>query len=359
MDIEYPSQGRDFAHKQKAKHGQADARILGSHSPPQPTSRKRKAQHASINRVGTNQSITAGGKMADKTDVQPHSSSRGDCVRPLAKQCKQPSAAAQGSGVTAVPVAAAHAEQHHEQPGQLPLPGSSLEATVSGIPHTQIVQHALQQLNKARSSQPLFKCRQPGTEVQGGAAFVRPGTGSAEDTRLAVLSVVSVVSQAPAVASIAATVAPVLQPFLSSVQAERPASMDSAPGLQGSLPLASPASASTENLKTLATEEIQAFDIDQGPENPFCTGVTEDSHELVAGQEQGHIAASPGGDEQQPAATSSALQQLISRAQKLKEQLDTHAERKANRCLTLLPLLSGSRGLQKARQEHSGLAVLR
>jgi len=210
------SQGMDFAPKvrpKQARHGP-----LADISLPQ-VSRKRKAQHSTSSRVQATEG--ASGCKSHKVDMQKHSSSsnsggsRTERLKRLGKQSKQADAEAappkDDLPVVKVSFGPQQDSAHGSEHAQLPLPVSSLDAHVSGIPHTQLVQHTMQSLSRTLSTQPLLSLGQqellPEQERVSSAHVVPPAAFAMLD---------KVPSRHPAALeaiSVGAS-APILQPFL-------------------------------------------------------------------------------------------------------------------------------------------------
>ncbi len=349
------SQGMDFAPKvrpKQARHGP-----LADISLPQ-VSRKRKAQHSTSSRVQATEG--ASGCKSHKVDMQKHSSSsnsggsRTERLKRLGKQSKQADA---NAAPRKDDLPAVKESSHGSEHVQLSCPVSSLDAHVSGIPHTQLVQHTMQRLSRTLSTQPLLSPGQqellPEQEHVSSALAVPPAAPAVLD---------KMPSRQPAALEAIAVgaSAPVLQPFLAGAAQEADASIGivkavsarpgSWPPVEGTCADIVPKHRQHPcqlEIGVPQSEDAQrrADGHDQGQTEE---GVAEQAEGQSRGQAEGQAQGKPQGLEglssdavgQQQAIgvpSGNALQQLISRAQKLKQQLDAHAERKASRCVHSLP----------------------
>ncbi len=354
------SQGKDFAPKvrpKQARHGSVAVTSL-----PQ-VSRKRKAQHSTSSRVQATEG--ASGCKSHKVDTQKYSSggSRTERLKRFGKQSKQPDAdvAPPKDDLSAVKASFGPQQDstHGSEHAQLPLPVSSLDAHVSGIPHTQLVQHTMQSLSRTLSTQPLLVSGQqellPEQEHVSSAHAVSPAAS-------AVLDKVPGRQPATLEAIPVGASAPVLQPFLAGAAQDadaRIAIVEAVSARPGNPPPVEGTCADTDaqhrqesgqlEMSVAQSEHAQrqADGYDQGQTEEGVAdqaeGQTRGQAEVqYKGQTAWQAQGQPRGQEwlssdavgQQQATgvpTGNALQQLISRAQKLKQQLDAHAERKASR----------------------------
>ncbi len=352
------SQGKDFAPKtrpKQARHGS----VAGSSLPQ--VSRKRKAQHSTSTRVQATEG--ASGCKSHKVDMQKYSSSssssRTERLKRLGKQSKQADADAAPpkddmpvvKAISGPQQASAHGSEH----AQLPLPVSSLDAYVSGIPHTQLVQHTMQTLSRTLSTQPLLSLGQQELLSE------REHVSSAHADPPAASAVLDKVpSRQPAAReaiSVGASV-PVLQPFLAGAAQDagaRFAAVEAVSALPGNLPpkegtcaevVAQNRQDSSQLEMSNAQSEHAKRQADGHDQGQTEEGVAEQAEGQCRGQAKGQsdgqaqgqpqgqkgLSSDAFGQQQAPETlTGNALQQLISRAQKLKQQLDAHAERKTSK----------------------------
>ena len=368
------SQGKDFAPKVRPKQAQHGSVALTSL--PQ-VSRKRKAQHSTSTRVQATEGMS--GCKSHKVDTQKYSSSssssgRIERLKRFGKQSKQPDAdtSPRKDDVPAVKISSdprldsTHGSEH----AQLPLPVSSLDAHVSGIPHTQLVHHTMQSLSRTLSTQPLLSSGQQdllSEQERVSSAHAFPPAASA------VLEMVPSRQPAALEGTSVGVSAPVLQPFLAGVAQNadaRVAIVEAVSARPGNPPPVEGTSAETVVQHRQGSSQLEMSNAQsehaQRQADGHCQGqtdegVVEQAEGQIRGQAEGqpegqaegqtawHAQGQPQGQEglspdafgQQQATgvpTGNALQQLISRAQKLKQQLDAHAERKASRWVHTLPL---------------------
>lgn len=361
------SQGKGFATKIRTKHAQHGS-VAGTSLPQ--VSRKRKAQHSTSTKLQATGG--ASGCKSHKVDTQKYSSSsssgtRIERLKRFGKQSKQldADAAPRTDDLPTVKASSGPRQDsaHGSEYAQLPLPVSSLNAHVSGIPHTQLVQHTMQSLSRTLSSQPLLSSGQQGLlpeqEHVSSAHAVTPAASVVPD---------KVPGRQPAAleAMPAGASAPVLQPFLAGAAQDadtRFAVVEAVSARPGNPPLVEGTCAEivAQHRKESGQLEMSVAQSEhaQRQADGHCQGQTEGGFAERAeghtrgqaegqseGQTQGQTAwqaqgqprglegLSSDADGQQQATevlTGNALQQLISRAQKLKQQLDAHAERKASR----------------------------
>lgn len=279
-----------------------------------------------------------GGNKSHKVDSTHQGSSRTERLKRFGKQSKQ-AAVLPVSDSDTMPITSGHADHHvgaaqgkFAQPAQLPLPVSSLHATVSGVPHTQLVQHTMHQLSRTLSSQPLGNI--PHVLETASAS----NASSAQEGAPAVHARLSGQYQNPSVEKdVQGGLAPVLQPFLASSASERAESQVHAGSAQpGTTPTAVEAISDRQQqqhgtghmggVRQLEQHHMQDPGTDQGQPQRQPQG-----QDQGQAQEEDEIRSDAGGRQLvAEAQTGNALQQLISRAQKLKHQLDAHAERKAS-----------------------------
>lgn len=352
-------QGKDFAPKvrpKQARHGSAAAVSL-----PQ-VSRKRKAQHSTSSRVPATEG--ASGCKSHKVDTQKYSSgsSRTEKLKRLGKQSKQADADTEPpKGDLPVVKASSGPQQasaHGSERAQLPLPVSSLDAHASGIPHSQLVQHTMQSLSRTLSTQPLLSSGQQ--ELLPEREHVS-STHADPPAASAVFDKVPSRQPAPLEDIPVGASAPVLQPFLAGAAQDadiRFVALEAVSAQPGSPP---PVGTCAESVAQHRQESGQ-LEMSSAPSEDaqrqadgHCQGQTEEGvieqaegqiRGQAEGQSEGQTAwqaqGQPQGQEglssdafgQQQALglpTGHALQQLISRAQKLKQQLDAHAQRKASK----------------------------
>ena len=353
-------QGKDFAPKVRPKHAQHGS--AAGLSLPQ-VSRKRKAQHSTSSRVPA----TAGtsGCKSHKVDTKNNNSSsssngsRTERLKRLGKQSKQADADAappkDDLPVVKVSFGPQQDSAHGSEHAQLPLPVSSLDAHVSGIPHTQLVHHTMQSLSRTLSTQPLLSLGQqellPEQQRVSSAHAVSPAASAMLD---------KVPSRHPAALeaiSVGAS-APILQPFLAGAAQDADISIAIVKAVSaqpGNWPPVEGTCADMVALQIQGSNQLEMGNAQSGDvqrqADGHCQGQTEEgvveqaegqirgqaegqSEGLAEGQPRGREGLSSDTFEQQQATgvpTGNALQQLISRAQKLKQQLDAHAERKASR----------------------------
>ena len=362
------SQGKDFVPRQHPK--QVQRALTSARSPPQ-ACRKRKAQQENQTTASTGSQPTAGkSSRGNDTPGQAGQASRHNRLKSICSRRKQapPSEGAIPSrvGVTAPQ----HLQQHsfsiadaQQATGTLPPLGSTLQAQVGGIPHTQLVLNTMQQLSRTLSSeahssastQGLSQPRIPAPATSGGGGAAAAGAvtsaasaASAQAPRTQQAGHLSVQS------NMSAGPPPVLQPFLTAVDEEQ--ACQRAPDLV----------ADPQHKLQGVDEEAPPAKCSQPPPQ-LCSTSPDGHHSLptVEGQaerqaeRQGEVQSSEQADrhaqKQESAAfeqkeagpmahmqTGSALQQLIARAQKLKEQLDAHAARRLNPVQFVLACLLSS-----------------
>lgn len=245
-------QGKDFAPKQLPKQAQRAGSSVNS--PPQ-ASRKRKAQQE-IHTTTSTGSRTTGGNSSPRRDMsgQVGQASRHNRLKSLGNRRQE---AARPDSTTPSIVGAVAPEGVQQQScivlnaqqatGSLPLPASTLEAHVSGIPHTQLVLNTMQQLSRTLTSQPHAAASAQASAQQSMPALAPTAVA---------LAPFSAASAAPAQPQgtqqteqecthlgVSAGPSPVLQPFLT-------ATVDSEQSCQGSsVHIADPA----EDQQSLAT----------------------------------------------------------------------------------------------------------
>ena len=246
--------------------------------------------------------------------------------------------------------------------GSLPLPGSTLQAQVSGIPHTQLVLNTMHQLShtlsaETHASAPSQGLTQPGMPAPAiNAAAAAAVCSSAASAASAQAQGTQQEEQRSVQHSMSAGPSPVLQPFLAPA-------VDRVQACQSTLELV----ADPLHILQRADEEAHVTKCGQSPSqlgsispdghNPLHTGegqaegqfegqaegqaerqIEGQSSDLADRQVQKQKASSFEQKEAGPMAhmqTGNALQQLITRAQKLKEQLDAHAARRCDRRVQL------------------------
>ena len=369
------SQGKDFVPRQHPK--QAQRALTSARSPPQ-ASRKRKAQQENQSTASTGSRPTAGkSSRGNDTPGQASQASRHNRLKSIGSRRKQapPSEGAIPSrvGVTAPQ----HLPQHsfsiadaQQATGTLPPPGSTLQAQVGGIPHTQLVLNTMQQLSRtlgseAHSSASTQELSQPGSPAPatiGGSAAAAAAAAAAVTNAASAASAQAPRTQQAGHLSVQSNMSagppPVLQPFLTAVDEEQ--ACQRAPDLV----------ADPQHKLQGVDEEVPPAKCSQPPPQ-LCSTSPDGHHSLptVEGQAerqaerqaegQGEVQSSEQADrhaqKQDPAAfeqkeagpmahmqTGSALQQLIARAQKLKEQLDAHAARRLNPVQFVLACLLSS-----------------
>lgn len=349
------SQGKDFAPRQHLKHAQQAQRArTNARSPPQ-VSRKRKAQQETHPTASTGLHLTAGsGPSCHDTPLQAGQASRHNRLKSLGSRPKQARSAEAAKSMAVDVTAPQHSQQQSckvldAQQGvvSLPLPASTLQAQVSGVPHTQLVLNTMQQLSRTLSSEPRAS---PSTQGLFQPSILAPGTGTAAaaappnaesaavEQSAASAAAAQVSTQFPQPPprqqhSAQQSLSPVLQPFLVPA-ADREQTCQSTPLLDA------------DSLQAVQTSANKA---------PFAHGdhslVQPNDQQVGVGQAEGQSSEpadglpqnlKASGFEQKEAGpmthmqTGSALQQLISRAQKLKQQLDAHAARRHDRRVMLL-----------------------
>ena len=345
-------QGKDSAPKQLPK--QAQRARSSVKSPPQ-ASRKRKAQQE-IHTTTSTGSRTTGGNSSPRRDMsgQVGQASRHNRLKSLGNR-RQEAARPDSTTPSIVGVVdPQHIQQQscsvlnaQQATGSLPLPASTLEAHVSGIPHTQLVLNTMRQLSRTLSSEP-----QAAASAQASAQQSMPAL---TPTAAAPFSAASAAPAQPEGSqqterecthlSVSAGPSPVLQPFLK-------ATVDSEQPCQGSsVHIADPAEDQQSQAtfgRAAKTPGGQAMaelaSVSPNGKHPVQTGKAGEGQAEGQSAEQGEGQAdrqsqkqrvtSPEEKEARPMAdmqTGSALQQLILRAQKLKEQLDSHAARRHDR----------------------------
>ena len=266
-------------------------------------------------------------------DAQQQHISRTDRLKRFGHQSKQPVAAAaiREPGAGNLDEDASH-QQTSMHPSQLPQMVSSLDAHVNGIPHTQLVQHTMEQLSHTLSPQPVLPNKQQPrlTQEAVGADFVSVNPNLPAEHEVVQSDRVS--------GGVSGAAAPVLQPFLAAPL------MDTAQDTAQKAETKTGADTAIQHRQTSSLTDLQSANMmEQGDGQSQATGQATGQAEGQAevpleghgtGQSEVQEGVSSVADGQQLATgvpTGSALQQLISRAQKLKEQLDAHAQRKASR----------------------------
>lgn len=258
-------------------------------------------------------------------DAQQQRISRTDRLKRFGHQSKQPVAAAaiREPGAGNLDEDASH-QQTSMHPSQLPQMVSSLDAHVNGIPHTQLVQHTMEQLSHTLSSRPVLPNKQQPrlTQEAVGADFVSVNPSLPAEHEVIQSDRVS--------GGVSGAAAPVLQPFLAAPLTDT--AQDTA---QKAEPKTG-ADTAIQHRHTSGLTELQSANMmEQGNGQSQLTGQAELPLEgQSTGQSEVQEGVSSVADGQQLATgvpTGSALQQLISRAQKLKQQLDAHVQRKASR----------------------------
>lgn len=335
------TQGKGFAPKQHPKQAQGPAK-----SPP-PASRKRKARQQIHTTATTAPRATAGSRPSQLSPTSRH-----DRLKSIARRQKD-STPPGGAPTSTSGVVVPHSDAQQggnvlttqQAASSSTLPTSTLEAHVGGVPHTQLVLSTMQRLSHTLSSAPeasalpqepaqLSKLA-PATAITADAAMVPVTAASAAVAQAPGAQHIEQTSARP-YASEAAGPLPTLQPFLAArVSADR---TDQDAGCD-------PLRRQEDLVSTKETANIQLDTVPPNVKQPLQTG------EAGIGQAEGQAerqaaglscdqaegqpgyqkAASP--DEEASARmphmqTGSALQQLITRAQKLKEQLDAHAARR-------------------------------
>lgn len=265
-------------------------------------------------------------------DTQQQSNSRTDRLKRAGQQSKQPVAPAAIREHTAVTSDEDAGQQASMCPSQLPQSVSSLDAHVNGIPHTQLVQHTMEQLSHTLNSQPVLPNKQQPRLTQeavgADSVSVNPSLPAEHE----------VVQSDPISAGVSGAAAPVPQPFLAAPLTDT--AQDTAQKVEPK----TVADTAKQHKQTSGLTEQQSTSItEQGHSQSQATGQATGQAEGQAevplegygtGQSevQEGVSSVAGGQQLSTGLpTGSALQQLISRAQKLKEQLDAHAQRKASR----------------------------
>lgn len=347
------SQGKDFAPRQHPKQAQ---RAPTSAKGPAQASRKRKAQqenHTFAN-TGSRPTPRENPSCCD-TPGQAGQASRHDRLKSISSR-RKPAPPSEGATPSRAGVTAPqHSRQQscsvadaQQATGSLPLPGSTLQAQVSGVPHTQLVLSTMQQLSRTLSSEPHTSASAQGLSQPGMPALAISAAAAAAAVSSSVASAASAQAQATEPAeqlcvqqSMSAGAPPVLQPFLA-------ATVDEAQACQNAPELVADPCMPLQD----ADEKAPADSCSQSPPqlgsvsphmcNPLHTGEGQvegqaerqadwQGSEQAERQPQKQKASAFEQKEAGPTAhmqTGSALQQLISRAQKLKEQLDAHAARR-------------------------------
>ena len=353
-------QGKDFVPRQKTKHAQHSR---ADPSSPSQAFKKRKAQHTFPNRPDSQQPF-AKPAISPGAESQQQGQKRAQPQRATSKRRKQPDVLSRQAAVSQSTTEADTAQPvQHVAP--LLLPASSLDATVSGVPHTALVQHTMHQLRKTLSSQ--LQGQQP---LQSAALSASMPSMSDTSTASAVTSTTS------------AQAVPVLSPFVASSQLQttvESAAMDPTGDFQAML------SESQGNLHSTTHQAIHRPDSEghqavsneeasteqaahaeqlaqqgnmQGPQADQAIGsrlqegrvpeqlqlqdasaVTDVTDRQIELTQPGGIASTghelqtctSSGGIRETATPGNALQQLISRAQKLKLQLDRHAQLRGKR----------------------------
>ena len=236
----------------------------------------------------------------------------------------------------------------------LPLPGSTLQAQVSGIPHTQLVLNTMQQLNRtlspeshpSASTKGLSQPGMPTPATSDAAAAAAAVSLSAACDASAQAQGIQQAGKRSAQLSMPAGPSPVLQPFLAAVGEEQAhqsgpeliadahgklqGADEEAPAAKRSWSLPQPGSTSPDSHHSLHNVERQAEGQGEGEGQS-----SEQADRQLQKQTTSAVEQKEGG----PMAhmqTGSALQQLISRAQKLKQQLDAHAAGRYDRQIQLV-----------------------
>ena len=349
------AQGKDFAprqHPQQAQRAPTSAR-----SPPQ-ASRKRKAQQDHHISASTGSRPLAGNSPScDDILGQAGQASIHNRLKSIGSRRKQapPSEGATPSRVGVSPPQ--HSQQQscsvddaQQATGSLPLPGSTLQAQVSGIPHTQLVLNTMQQLSRTLSSEPHVYASsqgltQPGMLASADSAAAAAVCSSAASAALVQAQGTQQREQCSVHQSMSAGPSPILQPFLAPA-VNRVQACQSAPELAADSHHALQGADEEAGVAKCGQSPPQLGSISPDGQNPLHTGegqaerqIERQSPEQADRQLQKQTTSA---SEQQESGcithmqTGNALQQLISRAQKLKEQLDAHAARRYDRPVKLL-----------------------
>ena len=316
-------------------------------SPPQ-ASRKRKA-HPAIH------STTGGTSKHPAAEARhPTQLSRHNRLKSIGKRHKQPAIAPPPSSPAVPRASPGYTQQQisnsidgaEHVAGCPPLPVGMLDAQASGVPSSHLVQHTMHQLSHTLSSEPLGTAQVAASKetLKAHSDCTGPsGVLAASDQN----HVGGEVKRHVDWQGCSAGAAPVLQPFLAppaNPEAKEEDNCKSGYGPDSAEHQQQAALASATEAENMqgrhASYENQGLPSCSQP--PVPTGVAAEGQldrqagreSDAEGQTQEERAPSPPekGQEALPKAqTGNALQQLITRAQKLKEQLDAHAERKANR----------------------------
>ena len=341
------SQGKDFAPRQHPK--QAQRAPTSAKSPPQ-ASRKRKAQQENHTFVSRGSRPTTGeNPFCHDTTGQAGQASRHNRLKSIGSRRKPAPPSEDATPFRAGVTAPQHSRQQgcsvaypQQATGSLPLPGSTLQAQVSGVPHTQLVLSTMQQLSRTLSSEPhTFASAHQELSQPGMSAPAIDAAAAAAAAAAAVSSSVASATSAQAEASeqveqlcvqesMSAGASPVLQPFLAAAADESQACQsapeliaDPCPPLQDADEKA-PADNCIQSPPQLRSASPHGF-------NPVHTGEGQADWQGSGQAERQLQKQKASACEQKEAGpmahmrTGTALQQLISRAQKLKEQLDAHA----------------------------------
>ena len=379
-------QAEGFKPKQRAKQAQHSG--SNSKSPPQ-ASRKRKAQHASLSTASTAPTSAGDRHTANrKGQTQARAASQHNRLKSAGRRQKEPVDPPADTPPSIAPAASnvMHTEQldtakhrYGVSVGTPLIPDNTIEAHVSGVPHTHLVQQAMQHLSHTLSNVP-----QATDAAQAADVNATQAPGAAQGNFAGLSSAVArqggqATSARPRILSAAQ---PVLQPFLSATAGQQQILQNSSAMNNGSsqpervaLPVAGEVHAKLhqpspqqESAQQQAREGVQeqaeqlikgntggqagqliqgntggraeqlikgkTYGQAEGTTERQTKGQTKQPAEACTNQQpdQAQTAASaePCQEQCKPQAQpDGALQQLISRAQKLKQQLDAHAERRA------------------------------
>ena len=226
----------------------------------------------------------------------------------------------------------------------LPLPASTLQAQVSGVPHTQLVLNIMQQLSRTLSSEQHASASTQGLSqssvraaASSAAAAVAPPNAAVEQSAASAASAQVQRPQPRQEHSAKRSMSPVLQPFLVA-DVDREQTYQSTPVLIADSPQAlqaptgkAPDAHGDHSLLQQGVVSSSGQQVGEGQAERQAEG---QSSEQANGQPQKQKTSGMEQKGVEPVAhmqTGSALQQLISRAQRLKQQLDAHAARQYDR----------------------------
>lgn len=342
-------------HAQQAQHACTSAR-----SPPQ-VSRKRKAQQETRPTASAVRHSTAGNNPScHDNPAQAGKASRCNRLKSIGSRPKQanPSEAPKSPAPDVPPPQHSQQQQSCEVPDaqqgtvSLPLPASTLQAQVSGVPHTQLVLTTLQQLSRTLSSELHASPSTQGLSqpsilaaASSAAAAVAPVDAASAAVEQSAASAASAQVHGPQQRrrhSAKQSTSPVLQPFLVA-DVDRDQTCQSMPVLVADSVQAlqtpagkAPVAHGNHSLSQLGSISPNGQQVGEGQAETQAEG---QSSEQANGLPQKLKASGFAQEEAEPVAhmqMGSALQQLISRAQKLKQQLDAHAARRYDRRVKLL-----------------------